>query len=69
MKSVKPTKAWSISLLIGSLCSLIIVISGIVGLELPDIVKVILGVMILIALPVAAYTTVKMLLELKANKE
>ncbi|MBO5571949.1 MAG: hypothetical protein J5926_04415 [Ruminococcus sp.] len=60
MKSVKPTKAWSISLLICGLCSLIISITNIIGADLPDMLKRILGVAELVSLPVLVYTSVKM---------
>ena len=39
MKNVKPTKAWSFSLIISSVCSLIIAITGIIGVDLPDMAK------------------------------
>lgn len=63
MKSVKPTKAWSISLLVIGICTLIISISNIIGAELPDMLKRILGVTELVSLPVLVYTSVKMFTE------
>lgn len=60
MKNVKPTKAWAILLLVISICTLIISISSIIGADLPDMLKRILGVAELVALPVLAYTSVKM---------
>lgn len=61
MKSVKPAKAWVISLLVISICTLIIGITSIIGADLPDMLKRILGVAELVSLPVLAYTSVKML--------
>ncbi len=60
MNNVKPTKAWTISLLVISICTLIISITSIIGTELPDMLKRILGVAELVSLPVLAYTSVKM---------
>ena len=60
MKNVKPTKAWAISLLVISICSLIINITNIIGADLPDMLKRILGVAGLVSLPVLVYTSVKM---------
>ena len=60
MKNVKPTKAWVISLLVISICTLIISITNIIGADIPDILKRILGVAELVSLPVLAYTSVKM---------
>lgn len=60
MKNVKPTKAWVISLLVISICTLIISITNIIGADIPDMLKRILGVAELVSLPVLAYTSVKM---------
>jgi hypothetical protein len=60
MINVKPTKAWVISLLVISICTLIISITNIIGADLPDMLKRILGVAELVALPVLSYTSVKM---------
>ena len=60
MKNVKPTKAWVISLLVISICTLIISITNIIGAYIPDMLKRILGVAELVSLPVLAYTSVKM---------
>ena len=60
MKSVKPTKAWAVSLIVIGICTLIISITNIIGAELPDMLKRILGVAELVSLPVLAYTSVKL---------
>lgn len=60
MKNVKPTKAWGISLLVIGICTLIISITNIIGADIPDMLKRILGVAELVSLPVLAYTSVKM---------
>jgi len=60
MKNVKPTKAWSVSLIVIGICTLIISITNIIGADIPDMLKRILGVAELVSLPVLAYTSVKM---------
>ena len=57
---------WSISLFIIGIVSIILFGSNIIGIELPDIVVRILGVIDLLALPVLVYTTVK---KFKKDKE
>ncbi|MCR4638847.1 hypothetical protein [Ruminococcus sp.] len=60
MNDVKPTKPWIISLLSGSICSVIIILMRLAGIEMNDWVKRILGVIILISLPVMVYSSIKM---------
>ena len=60
MNDVKPTKAWSISLITGSISSLIVILTRIAGIQLNDWVKRILGLIILISLPVMVYSSIKM---------
>lgn len=60
MNDVKPTKAWIISLLAGSICSVIVILMRIAGIEMNDWVKRILGLIILISLPVMVYSSIKM---------
>lgn len=50
---------WCFSLLIISVATIILAGSNIIGIELPDIVVRIIGIVDLITLPVLAYTTVK----------
>lgn len=50
---------WSISLIVIGIATLILVVPKMIGLNLPDIVIRIIGVVDLIAIPVLAYTTVK----------
>lgn len=50
---------WSISLMLIGLATIILAGSNIVGIELPDVVVRILGIIDLIALPFLAYSTVK----------
>ena len=50
---------WSISLLIIGLATIILTGLNIIGIDVPDIVVRIIGVIDLLALPVLAYTTVK----------
>ena len=65
MKSVKPTKAWSVSLMVVGICALIISITTIAGIEVPDTIKRIIGIIDLIAVPVLAYTSVKMFMNME----
>ncbi len=53
-------KLWGISLLIISCISLIIGICNLVSADLPDILKRILGIAILLDLPVFVYASVKL---------
>ena len=50
---------WSISLMIIGVATFILAGSNIIGLELPDIVIRIIGIIDLIALPFLGYATVK----------
>lgn len=53
------TLLWSISLLIISIVTLIWAGSNIIGIELPDIMIRILGVLDIISIPVLVYTSIK----------
>ena len=50
---------WSISLVIIGIATVILAGSNIIGLVLPDVTVRIIGIIDLIALPFAAFTTVK----------
>lgn len=50
---------WSISLMVIGLSAFILAGSNVVGIELPDVVVWILGIVDLIALPLLVYSTVK----------
>ena len=50
---------WSISLMVIGLSAFILASSNVVGIELPDVVVWILGIVDLIALPLLVYSTVK----------
>ena len=52
---------WSISLMVIGIATFIIAGSNVIGIELPDIIVRILGIVDLIALPFLAYSTVKKL--------
>ena len=60
MNDVKPTKAWIISLLAGSICSVIIILLKMAEIELNDWVRRILGLIVLISLPVMVFTSIRM---------
>ncbi|WP_294410640.1 hypothetical protein [uncultured Ruminococcus sp.] len=60
MNDVKPTKAWSISLITGSISSLIVILTRIAGIQLNDWVRRILGIILLISLPVMIFTSIRM---------
>ena len=50
---------WSISLLVIGLAAIIFTGLNNIGIDVPDIVVIIIGVIDLLALPVLVYTTVK----------
>lgn len=50
---------WSISLLVISIVSIVLFGSGIIGIELSDTAKRMLGIVDLLALPVLSYTSIK----------
>lgn len=52
----RPSVMWSVSLLVISLTTIVLVFFG---AELPGVLKILLGVIELAALPVLIYTTVK----------
>ena len=52
-------------MIICSLCSLIILITTIIGIELSDGLKCILAIAVLITLPIMMYTSYKMLKEVE----
>lgn len=51
--------AWSVSLLLIGICSIIQSMSSLLNIELPSEVVVLLGVIDLLCLPVLSYTTIK----------
>lgn len=51
---------WSVSLLIISCVSLIIAVSNMASLELPDIAKRVLGIIDLLSIPVLVYSSIKL---------
>lgn len=53
--------AWSISLMIVGIWGLVLAICNIAGVELPDTLVRVFGVIDLLALPVIAYTSVKLM--------
>ena len=52
-------KVWAISLMVIGICSLVISGSNVIGIELPDLLTRILGIIELVALPVLAFTSIK----------
>lgn len=50
---------WSVSLLAISIVTLILAFSNIFGIELPNVLKILLGIIDLVALPILVYTSVK----------
>lgn len=57
------TIVWSLTLLILCVSTLAIVVTGIVGIELSDIIIRVLGIVELIALPFFIFTSVKKFLK------
>lgn len=68
MDSNKINKLWSISLLIINIVTLIIVIPNIVGIELSNIMKIVLVIIDLIALPIVVYSTYNKFKLIKTEK-
>ncbi len=62
-------KIWGISLLVISCAALILAISNLTSAQLPDMVLRILGAICLLALPVLAYTSVKLRIWEKRDTE
>lgn len=50
---------WRLSLLIISVCTIILAGSNIIGIELNDVLTRVLGILDLVCLPVLAFTTIK----------
>ena len=50
---------WSLSLLIISVCTIILAGSNIIGIELNDVLTRVLGILDLVCLPVFVFTTIK----------
>lgn len=50
---------WSISLILIGICTLILSVFNIIGVELSGIVTAVIGVIDLICLPILVYTTIK----------
>ena len=55
----KNTILWCLSLLIISIVTVILAVCNMVGIELPDVVVRIMGVLDICALPVLVYTSIK----------
>lgn len=62
-------KLWSISLLMISCAGLILSVSNLISVKLPDMIVRILGVICLLALPVLAYSSVKLRIWEKRDTE
>lgn len=69
MKKSKLLIVWSISLLVIAGLTLVTSITNIIGISLPNTVVRIIGILDLIALPVLAFTTVRMFIEKKETAE
>lgn len=59
MELKKINLLWSISLCVIGIASIILAGSNIMGIELPDTVTVVIGVIDLIAIPVLTFSTVR----------
>ena len=59
MQERKVTKLWGISLLVISICSLILSISRMIEVELPDALKIVIVILDIIAIPILVYSTAK----------
>lgn len=65
MESKKINRMWGISLLAVGIATMILAGTGIVGIELPRIVVVIIGIVELAALPLLSFSTVKKVINRK----
>lgn len=59
MDSKKINMMWATSLMVIGVATFILAGSNIIGIELPDVMVRVLGVIDLVALPVLAFSTVK----------
>lgn len=66
MESKKINMMWGISLLVIGVATMILMGARIAGIELPDIVVVMMGIVELTALPVLAFSTVKKMVNRKS---
>lgn len=57
----KLTSLWGLSLTIISASSLVLSVCNIIGIDLPDIAVIIMGILDICALPVLVYTSVKII--------
>lgn len=69
MKKSKLLIAWSISLMVIAVCTLVLSIANIMGASLPDVLIRILGTVDLIACPVLIFATVRMYIKGREKKE
>ncbi|WP_050607386.1 hypothetical protein [Clostridium niameyense] len=61
MNNKRNRTTWAISLLIVGIATIIICFSSIIGIKLPDILKRGLGIILIVAIPVLAYSSIKIL--------
>lgn len=66
MNNKRNRTMWGISLLIVGIATIINSFSSIIGIELPDLLKRGIGVIVIVALPVLVYSSVKILRESKS---
>lgn len=59
MDSKKINVIWTISLIVIGISTMVLIGANIIGIELPDIIVRVSGVIVLVALPVLAFSTVK----------
>lgn len=59
MDSKKINIIWSTSLIVIGIATIILIGANIIGIELPNIIIRVLGVIDLVALPILAFSTVK----------
>lgn len=69
MRKSKILRVWGFSLMVISVITLVIAVTRILDISMPDTLIRVLGMIELIALPVFAFTTVKRFKEMKEKKE
>lgn len=52
-------RIWALTLFVIGICTIILAGTNIIGIELPDVIVRIIGVIDLIAIPVLVYATIK----------
>ncbi len=69
MKKNQWTRIWGLSLFVMSVCTLCLIVSKLIGFELPDVVIRIVGTIELVALAIFSFATVRKYKEEKEHEK